>query len=452
VEPAEARRLLGESSYTGWRAQRGWAPRVITRAEGCRFYDAEGRGYLDFASQLVAANLGHSNAAVREAIQTQLRAVPYVHPAFGTPVRAALQQELRSVLPRGLTHYFFSTSGTEAVEAALKIARLATGRAGILARPRSYHGATAAAISVSGDPRRLPVEGLDTVPGTVWAPECYCYRCPLSLTYPSCEVACVEEVERILAARTDIAAMIVEPVVGTNGVILPVPEYLPRLREITRRHGVLLIADEVMTGWGRTGRWFAVDHWSVEPDILVTAKGITSGYLPLALTASTEEIHSRFADRFFPHGHTYEAHPVALAAAVAALREYRRLGLVERSRLEGEYMLGRLRELAARHPSVGEVRGLGLFAALELVRDRATRQEMDPVTEKLERRLGVAERVAGALLDRGVYVLSWGSNLLLAPPLIVSRAETEEALTALDGALALADEACVRPASPTNQG
>jgi taurine---2-oxoglutarate transaminase len=451
VDPAEARRLLGSSSYTGWRAQRGWAPRIIERGEGSRFYDTEGHGYLDFASQLVAANLGHSNAAVRGAIGTQLRAIPYVQPAFATPVRAELQQELRSVLPRGLTRYFFSSSGTEAVEAALKIARLVTGRTGVLARPRSYHGATAAAISVSGDVRRLPVEGLDTVPGTVWAPECYCYRCPLSLAYPGCRVECVEEVERILAARSDIAAVIVEPVVGTNGVILPVPEYLPRLREITRRHGVLLIADEVMTGWGRTGRWFAVEHWGVEPDILVTAKGITGGYLPLALTATTEELHARFADRFFPHGHTYEAHPVTLAAALAALREYRRLDLVERSRVEGEYLLSRLREVAARHPSVGEVRGLGLFAAVELVRDRATREEMNPVTEKLDGKVGVADRVASTLLDRGVYLLAWGSNLLLAPPLIVTRAETEEALAALDGALALADRECASAAGAPEQ-
>lgn len=449
--PAEARRELAESSYSGWRAQSGWTPLVVARGDGSRFFDVEGRGYLDFASQLVAANLGHSNAAVRQAIASQLDAIPYVQPSMATPVRAELQRELGSVLPPSLSRYFFSTSGAEAVEAALKIARLVTGRPGIVARTRSYHGATAAAISVSGDPRRLPVEGLATVPGTVWAPDCYCYRCPLGLAYPQCQVGCVEEIERLLAARTDVAAVIVEPVVGTNGVIPPVAEYLPRLREITRRRGVLLIADEVMTGWGRTGRWFAVDHWGVEPDVLVTAKGITSGYVPLGLTATTPALHERFADRFFPHGHTYEGHPVALAAAAAAIGEYRRLGLIERSEREGAYLLGRLQELALRHPSVGDVRGLGLFAAIELVRDRASRLEMDPVTAKLDGRPSVADRVAAQLLAQGLYVLSWGSNLLLAPPLIVSRAEIDEAVAALDGALALADAVRLPAAGSSSQ-
>jgi taurine--2-oxoglutarate transaminase len=449
VEPEQARQVLAETSFVGWRRQAGWSPLLIERAEGCRFFDTQGRSYLDFASQLVATNLGHSNTAVAEAMAAQARRLPYLHPSFSTPLRAELQQELSGVLPHGLSRFFFSTSGTEAVEAALKIARVTTGKPGILARSRSYHGATAGAISVSGEFRRLPVEGLGTVPGTEWAPECYCYRCPLGLRYPNCQVACVEEIDRILARQQDIAAVIVEPIVGSNGVILPVPEYLPRLREITRRRGVLLIADEVMTGWGRTGRWFAVDHYGVVPDILVTAKGITGGYAPLGLTATTEALHQVFEQRYFPHGHTYEAHPVMLAAALAAVREYRRLDLVARSEREGRRLLAELQQLAARHPSVGEVRGLGLFAAVELVRDRASRIPMYSPERKLAGDPSVVEEVAEAMLMRGVFVLAWGSNLILAPPLIVKAEEITEALAALDDALGIADAAAAHAAAPT---
>jgi taurine---2-oxoglutarate transaminase len=439
VEPAESERILQTTSYTGWRRQDEVPPLIVTRAEGCRFFDSNGRSYLDFASQLAATNLGHGNAAVIQAIAEQAAKLQYVQPTFGTEVRAELQEELTNVLPRGLSRFFWSTSGAEAVEAALKLARLATGRPKILARTRSYHGSTAGAISVSGDLRRGPLEGLHTVPGTLWAPDCYCYRCPLGLRYPSCQVSCVEEVEQELRGRSDVAAVIVEPVVGTNGVIPPVDEYLPRLREITRRHGVLLIADEVMTGWGRTGSWFAVDHYGVVPDILVTAKGITSGYAPLGLTATTTELHDAFRERYLPLGHTYEGHPLLLAPALAAIREYRRLDLIEKSRQDGAFLLEQLHAVAARHPSVGEVRGLGLFAAVELVRDRATREPFNSPEEKLAGQPTVADGVARAMMAEGVYVMSWVSHLVLAPPLTISRAEIGEALGVLDRALAVSD-------------
>ncbi|MCI4346370.1 MAG: aspartate aminotransferase family protein [Thermoplasmata archaeon] len=445
MEPTELERVLRETSYTGWRRQEELPRLIVSRAEGCRFYDAQGRSYLDFASQLAATNLGHGNAAVIAAIAEQASKLQYVQPGFGTEVRAELQQELSRVLPAGLVRYFWSTSGTEAVEAALKLARLATGKPKILARTRSYHGSTAGSISVSGDLRRGPLEGLHLVPGTLWAPDCYCYRCPLKLRYPSCAVACAEEVERELAAHDDVAAMIVEPVVGTNGVIPPVAEYLPRIREITRRRGVLLIVDEVMTGWGRTGAWFASELYGILPDILVTAKGITGGYAPLGLTATTEAVFDAFRERYLPLGHTYEGHPLLLAPAIAALREYRRLDLIEKSRLDGAFLLEELRALAARHPSVGEVRGVGLFAAVELVRDRTSREPMNRPDEKLAGKPTVADEVATAMLADGVYVMSWVSHLVLAPPLTVSRAEIGEAMRALDRALELADRA-VRPA------
>jgi len=239
--------------------------------------------------------------------------------------------------------------------------------------------------------------------------------------------------------------------VGTNGVIVPVPEYLPRIREITRRHDVLLIADEVMTGWGRAGEWFAVNHFGIVPDILTTAKGITGAYIPLGLTATTSAVHDNFRDRYFPHGHTYEAHPLTLAPATAAIGEYRRLGLLEKSRRDGEYLLQRLREIADRHPSVGDVRGLGLFAAVELVKDRKTRTPFNTPDDKIAGRPLVAEAVTQAMMKDGVYTFAWVSHIMIAPPLVITREELERGLDALDKALLVAD-AQVAPAAARTSG
>ena len=446
MDPDEARKIVRDTNYVTWRRQGGWDPLLITRAHGSKFWDSAGKEYLDLSSQLMATNLGHGNEAVIASIADNARRLAYAAPGFATEARAQLSASLDTVVPSGLHRYFFSTSGTEANEAALKIARAATGRQKVIARYRSYHGATAASISVTGDPRRKAIEPLQKVPGTVFAPDCYCYRCPFGLTYPSCDVACAEYVDYQIDREGDVAAMILEPVVGTNGVIPPVPEYLRRIREITRQHDVLLIADEVMSGWGRVGEWFAVDHWKVVPDILTTAKGITGAYVPLGLTATTPAVHDAFRDRYFPHGHTYEAHPVTLGPAVAAIEEYRRLGLLEKSRRDGEYLLRRLREIQDRHPSVGEVRGMGLFAAVELVRDRKTRAPFNTEEDKLAGAPLVADQVAAAMLKEGVFCVSWVSHLIVAPPLIIDRDELDHGLDVMDRALAVADAKVASPA------
>jgi len=439
MDGEEIRKVVRETNYVTWRRQGGWDPLVVTRAEGSRFWDAAGKEYLDFSSQLIATNLGHGNARVAEAIASQARSVAYAAPGFATEARARASLALLEVLPKGLNRLFFSTSGTEANEAALKIARAVTGRTKVVTRHRSYHGSTAASISVTGDFRRRAIERLQRVPGTVFAPDCYCYRCPFGLTYPECNVACAEYVDHQLAREGDVAAMIVEPVVGTNGVIVPVPEYLPRIREITKKHDVLLIADEVMSGWGRVGEWFAVDHWKVRPDILTTAKGITGAQIPLGLTATTAEVHDAFRDTYFPHGHTYEAHPLTLAPAVAAIEEYRRLDLLQKSRKDGEYLLARLKEVQEKHRSVGEVRGLGLFAAVELVKNRSTREPFNTEDDKMAGRPLVVEQVTGAMMREGVFCIGWVSHLIIAPPLIVTREELDHGLEVLDRALTLAD-------------
>jgi taurine--2-oxoglutarate transaminase len=388
----------------------------------------------------MCVNLGHKNPVVIKAIQDQAATLPYIGPGYATEVRAELSRLLLEVLPEGIDKFFFTTSGTDANEAAVKIARLFTGKTKIIARYRSYHGSTMASIGMTGDHRRWPLEPGGKGQGVIFAPEVNCYNCPIKHHYPECNIACADYVEHMIANESDVAAAIVEPIVGTNGVLVPPPEYFPRLREICDRRNVLLIADEVMTGWGRTGKWFALDHWNVKPDILVTAKGITSAYAPLGLCATTSKIASFFDDHFFAHGHTYEAHPLTLAPASAAIREMQRMNLNERSRELGEYLGQKLASLIPKHPSIGDVRGKGLFWAVELVKDRSTKEPLNTKEEKLSGKALIVDQVAAAMMKAGVLVQPWLSHFVLAPPLIITREEIDRAVAALDSALELADQ------------
>jgi len=431
--------LTARYTYGTWRFQKGWQPLHVVDAQGCHFFDFSGKKYLDFSAQLMCVSLGHKNAAVIAAIEEQARKLPYIAPGYATEVRAELSRSLLEVLPRGLEKFFFATSGTEANEAAFKIARMVTGRTKIISRYCSYHGSTAGSIAATGDMRRWAMEPSGKVPGVIFAPEVNCYRCPLKHEYPGCQLACAEYVGHMIENEADVAAVIIEPVVGTNGVLVPPGEYLPRLRQICDANGVLLIADEVMSGWGRTGRWFAVDHWDVLPDILVTAKGITSAYIPLGLCATTRKVASYFDDHFFSHGHTYEAHPLTLAPAVAAIREYQRLNLVERASRMGEYLGSRLKDLMSRHPSIGMVRGLGLFWAVELVKSRRTKQPFNTKRDKISGKPMLVDAIGAEMLRRGVAVQGWLSHFVIAPPLIISQEEIDEGICALDESLHLAD-------------
>jgi taurine---2-oxoglutarate transaminase len=433
--------LTKQLNYGTWRFQKSWNPLHIADAEGCYFTDGNGRRYLDLSSQLMCVNLGHKNAAVIAAIAEQAEALAYASPAFATDARAELSKLLLDVLPAGLTKFFFTTSGTEANEAAFKIARMFTGKTKIVARYRSYHGSTMASIAATGDPRRWAMEPGGKGHGFVFAPEVNCYKCPLQHTYPSCGIACAEYVEHIIRNESDVAAVIVEPVVGTNGLLVPPREYMPKLRDICTRNNVLLIADEVMSGWGRTGAWFAVDNWDVKPDILVTAKGITSAYVPLGLCATTQRIADYFDDHYFAHGHTYEAHPITLKPAVATIHEMQRLDLVGRACRMGDYLGPKLHALAAKHSSVGEVRGLGLFWALDLVKNRDTREPFNTMAQKVDGTPLVVDKVAADLLKRGVAIQAWISHLIVAPPLIVEEQDLDFAVDALDAALTIADTA-----------
>jgi taurine--2-oxoglutarate transaminase len=384
-------------------------------------------------------NLGHQNPAVIEAICKQAKELAFIAPGFATTVRAKLAQKLLEVVPKGIEKFFFATSGTEANEAAFKIARLFTGKHKIIARYTSYHGSTAGSVAATGDFRRWFIEPTGKIPGVIFAPEVSKTRCVLGHRPEECGHACADYIGYMIDHEENVAAMIVEPVVGTNGVLIPPDTYLPRLHEVLKKRGVLLIADEVMSGWGRTGEWFAVDNWGVKPDILVTAKGVTGAMAPLGVVGTTRAIADHFEDNWFAHGHTYESHPLTLAPALAAIEEYQRLDLIARSKKMGAVMQAKLEALAAKHPSVGEVRGLGLFWAIDLVQNRATKQPFNTSQDKAARKPLVVDQVSAECLKRGVNLVAWVSHLVLAPPLIITEEQLDECIAALDAALEVAD-------------
>ena len=437
---------ITQHTYGTWRKQAQWKnPLLITDAEGVYMFDADGKRYLDLSSQLMCSNLGHKNQAVIEAIVKQAEKLPYVAPGFTTEALAAAVEALRSVLPEPLGRFFFSTSGTEANEAALKIVRQRQApNYKILSRYRSYHGATPGGLTFTGDPRRIIAERARcTVEGVRFAPDAYCYRCPFNLTYPECGIQCARYVDYMIREEGNVAGIIVEPVVGTNGRIVPPPEYFPLLRSICDEHGVLLIADEVMSGWFRTGKPFAIEHWGVTPDILTTAKGCSAAYTPVGLTATTGEIADFFEEEPFDHGHTYAFHALSLSAIPAAVREYRRLmdsGLPQRV---SSHIAEKLYTLGERHPSVGDVRGIGHFWALELVKNRRTKEPFNVKADKFGGARIMANTVAAEAMKQGVYVAAWYDTLVIAPPLIISEQEVDEALEVIDRALELADRQAV---------
>jgi taurine---2-oxoglutarate transaminase len=440
---AETTRILDDDRrflLHSWSAQKARRPLLIAGGEGAVFWDAHGRRYLDFASQLVNLNLGFGHPRVVKAIQAQAAEVCYVAPAFANAQRSELARAVAGVAPGDLNHVFFTTGGATANEAALRMARLVTGRRKVITRRRSYHGGTAGALSVSGDPRRLGAE--PAVPGTVVAEDPFCYRCPFGLQYPSCGLHCADHIGEIIEFENPdtVAAVIVETITGSNGRIVPPPDYYARLREICDRHGVLLICDEVMCGFGRTGKWFAIEHYGVVPDLMTLGKGITSGYVPLGAVAASDRVASFFESNVLLAGMTYSGHPLACAAGVATLAVYQEDGLIERSRVLGEYLLSRLADLKERHPAVGDVRGRGLFACIELVQDKETREPFVPWTPGGSRETHPA--VAGtlrAMMDRGVYAYTRWNMIMLAPPFVITEAQVDEGIEVIDAALAAAD-------------
>jgi taurine--2-oxoglutarate transaminase len=422
-----------------WSVQNAIDPIAVAGAEGRYFWDYDGRRYLDFASQLVNLSLGHQHPKMISAIRDQAERLCTIGPPMATESRSRLGELLAEVTPGDLSMSFFTNGGAEANENAVKLARWFTGRHKVIARYRSYHGGTNAAITLTGDPRRWPAE--PGMPGVVRMFDPYTYRCPAGHPDP-CPVCSgaphLEEILQYEGAHT-VAAVMLETVTGTNGILPPPPGYLQSIREVCDRHGILLICDEVMAGFGRTGKWFAVDHWGVLPDIITVAKGINSGYVPLGAMVMREPLADWVRDKFFAGGLTYSGHPLACAAAVASIEIFREEGVVENAAAMGEWFGTALRALAQRHPSIGEVRGLGCFYGLELVRSRETREPLVPFNAAGEQAAPVS-RLAREALERGLYLMTHWNVIMVCPPLTITVEEAEQGVAILDDVLSTADE------------
>jgi taurine--2-oxoglutarate transaminase len=430
--------------FHSWSAQALIDPLVIERAEGSCFWDAAGKRYLDFSSQLVNVNIGHQHPRLVAAIQEQAAKLCTVGPAFANDARSEAARLIAERAPGNLDVVFFTNGGAEANENAVRMARLHTGRHKVMAAYRSYHGATAGSIALTGDPRRWASEpGMSGVV-RYWGP--YLYRSAFHAgdEEQECERALghLRDLLMVEGAHT-VAAIILEPVVGTNGILVPPAGYLAGVREMCDEHGIVLIADEVMSGFARCGEWFAVDRWGVTPDLISFAKGVNSGYVPLGGVVISQQIADTFAQRPFPGGLTYSGHPLACAAAVASINIFDDEDVVGHARRMGEGVVGpALSDLAERHPSVGEVRGLGMFWALELVRDRATREPLVPFNATGADAAPMNE-FASACKQRGLFPFTHFNRTHVVPPCTTSEAELREGLAILDEALEVADRYCV---------
>jgi taurine--2-oxoglutarate transaminase len=427
--------LVKKHTLFEWSAQSKVEPLPVAKAKGVYFWTSEGKRFLDFNSQLMSVNIGHGDPRVIEAIHRQASTLAYANPYMATEPRARLGAKLAEITPGDIDTFFFTNGGAESNENAVKIARLFTGRHKILARYRSYHGATAGSMSLTGDPRRWANE--PGIPGVIRVFDPYH---GIERGWDTVEQALrnVEEVIQ-LEGPQNIAAFILEPVTGTNGVLVPPDGYLQGVREICSRHGILLIADEVMSGFGRTGEWFAVDHWKVVPDLITMAKGLTSSYLPLGAVGLRHHIAAYFQDKVFYGGLTYNSHPMGCAAALATISVYEEDGLIENARKMGQVLKQLLSELASRHPSVGAVRSIGLFGLVELVRNRKTREPMAPFN-------GSSQEMAALgrfFLEQGLYTFVRWNTFFTNPPLCISEKELREGFAIIDRGLQAADKAVV---------
>src|SRR5436305_2390262 len=422
-----------------WAEQDALNPLPVAGAEGRYFWDYEGKRYLDFASQLVNVSIGHQHPRLVAAIKEQADRLCTVGPPLANDKRSELARLVAGVMPGDLERTFFTNGGAEANENAVKLARWVTGRHKIVARYRSYHGATAGAITLTGDPRRWFAE--PGIPGVVRMLDPYTYRCPAGHPDP-CPVCTgaphLEEILQYEGADT-VAAVILETITGTNGVIVPHDGYLQAVRDVCDRHGIVLICDEVMAGFGRTGKWFGVDNWDVVPNILTVAKGINSGYIPIGAMVVRAPIAEWVRDKYFAGGLTYSGHPLACASAVASIEAFQEEGIVENAAEMGGVFADKLRALQERHPSIGDVRGLGCFWGLELVKNRETREPLVPFNAAGEAFAPVA-RLAKAALERGLYLMTHWNVVMVCPPLVITPEELAEGIAILDEVLAIADE------------
>ena len=442
----EAQEIIQDSlDYTlfSWSKQKGIAPIAVKYGEGVYLYDYDGKRYLDFSSGLMNVNIGHGNQRVTEAVMKQMQEVSYVTPSCVTKVRSEAGKKLASITPKGLTKTLFTVCGATSIDNAIKLARLYTGRHKILCRYQSFHGASYGAMSAGGDPRKLAADAQQ-------APNFVHFDIPIAYRWEYGEENLLKEsvknLERVIAFEgpQNIAAILLEGESGSSGCLKYPVGYLKKVREICDKHGILFIADEVMSGFGRTGKWFGIENHGVVPDMIATAKGITSGYLPLGALIVSEKIAERYDDNVLWLGLTYSAHPVSLAASLEVLKIYEDDNLIENAGAMGKYIDSRMEELEKKHPSIGDWRNTGLLGCIELVKNRTTKEPMAPFNAKPEE-MAVMNKVAARLKELGMYTFVRWNYIFVAPPLCINKEQIDEGLAMISDAISIADEASPNP-------
>ena len=437
MNPTSKQIVQENRDYTmfSWSVQGSSNPVHLKRGQGVWFWDGDDNRWLDFSSQLINLNVGHQHPKLLAAIKQQVDELCFAGPGFATEPRGALGKKLAEVT--GLAKSFYTLGGAEANENAMKMARLFTGRDKIITRYRSYHGATMGAMTASGDPRRWPVE--PGVPGIVRVFDPYCYRCPFGQKVETCHRECVSHIEEIIQMEgpATIAAIMCEGITGSNGLLVPPDDYYPKLRALCDKYGILLIDDEVMAGFGRTGKWLATQHYGIKPDIVTCAKGLTSGYLPLGAVIVSKPIADYFENHMLWGGLTYSGHPVCCAAAVANLRIYEEEKIFANVEKQGRYLSARLEDMKRKFACVGDVRYKGLFSVIELVKDKRTREPLAPFNGTSPE-MG---KLAAHIKSKHVYAFSRFNMLWCCPPLIITEDELRQGLDVYEEALALVDAA-----------
>ena len=426
-----------------WSKQSGLNPINASYAEGVYIYDRDGKRYLDFSSQLMNVNIGHGNQRITEAVAKQMKEVSYVYPGMATDVRGRLGKKIAEITPGNLTKTFFTLGGAEAIENAIKLARMYTGRHKIITHYRSYHGATYGAITASGDPRRFPVDS-QAVPNIVHVENPYAYRCPWgSTSVEQCGERALANLERVINFENpnSIAAILFEGESGSSGCIKYPPMYLKHVRDLCDKYGILFIDDEVMSGFGRTGKMFGIDHHDTTPDIMCLAKGLTSGYLPLGGVVVTDKIADYFNERPMVIGLTYSAHPTLCAAALENLKIIEEDNLVARAAEMGLYIEEQVEKLKRKHKSIGDFRNTGLLGCIELVKNRKTKEPITPWNAKPEE-MEVTNRMAAKIRELGMFTFVRWNWIFIAPPLNISKPEVDEGLKIISEAISIADKYC----------
>ncbi len=420
-----------------WSKQGGLNPIHAQKAKGVYLWDTDGKRYIDFSSQLMNVNIGHGDQRITQAVAEQMQKLSFVYPGMITDVRGELGALIAEVTPGNLTKTFFTLGGAEAIENAIKIARIYTGRPKIITQYRSYHGATYGAISAGGDPRKFPVDAY-SAPNFVHIENPYFYRCPWGTnSIEECGEMALAHLERVIKFENpdSVAAILMEGESGSSGCIKYPPNYWQGLRKIADKYGILLIDDEVMSGFGRTGKWFGIDHHGVTPDIMAIAKGLTSGYLPLGGTVVTDTIAQHFEDNALVIGLTYSAHAVSCAAGLANVRIMKEENMVENAARMGHYIEHKVAELIAKHPSIGDFRNTGLLGCIELVKDRKTKE---PLVE-WNTASPITNEIAGKIRELGMFTFVKWNFIFIAPPLNITEAEVDEGMEIISKAIGVAD-------------